>query len=72
MRDDLSILTPALPAMRLIMPILYMWSAMLSGPFTLQRTQPVRLDVCTAPVCTHRMDLAAVAATGCWMDAFTP
>ena len=38
--------TAASPAIRLIMAIRYMWSAMLSGPATLHLTQPVRLVSC--------------------------
>ena len=41
----LSVLTPSAPEMRLISPILYMWSAMLSGPFTLHLIHPVLFDV---------------------------
>ena len=43
----LSVLTPSAPDMRLMSPILYIWSAMLSDPFTLHRTHPVLFDVCT-------------------------
>ena len=39
--------TPSSPEMRLIRPILYMWSAMLSGPFTLHRIHPVLFVVCS-------------------------
>ena len=44
-RSCLSVLTPSAPEMRLMSPILYMWSAILSGPFTLHLIHPVLFDV---------------------------
>ena len=38
--------TLAAPATNAIIPILYIWSAMLSGSETSLRTHPVRLVVC--------------------------
>ena len=43
--QHLSVLTPSAPHMRLMRLILYMWSAMLSEPFTLHRIQPVLLVI---------------------------
>lgn len=45
--QHLSVLTPSAPHMRLMRLILYMWSAMLSEPLTLHRTQPVLFVICS-------------------------
>ena len=47
MLRHLLVSTPSAPEMRLMRPILYMWSAMLSGPFTLHRIHPVLFVVCS-------------------------
>ena len=47
MITDLLLFTALSLQMKAIMPILYMWSAMLSGPITSFLTQPVLLVFCT-------------------------